>query len=160
MRRWTTRIVALALLASAVPGAAFDFTPPPPAAVLQFEPRVILAEVARRMDVRLRPEIAVPPVLLESLTPLAQLQDAVQAQWGIRPHVFANVYVVARNEIYLIDDAAYYARLGTTIDDSLAHEFVHYLQSKYLGYDLAEPWLEHAAVQIQLAFQRDFAGLP
>lgn len=160
MRRWTGPIVALALLVGAERGAAFDSTYPPHTAVLRFAPEAILAEVARRMDIRLRPEIAVPPVLLESLTPLARFQDAVQSQWGIRPQAFVNVYVVARNEIYLIDDAAYYARLGMTIEDSLAHEFVHFLQSKYLGYDLDEPWLEHAAVQIQLGFQRDFAQQP
>lgn len=152
--------MALALLVGAERGAAFESAHAPRPAVLRFAPEAILAEVARRMDIRLRPEIAMPLVQLESLTPLAQFQDAVQSQWGIRPQAFVNVYVAARNEIYLIDDAAYYARLGMTIDGSLAHEFVHFLQSKYLGYDLDEPWLEHAAVQIQLGFQRDFAQQP
>jgi len=42
--------------------------------------------------------------------------------------MFANVYVMARNEIYLMDDAGYYRRIRRTLDESLAHEFAHYLQ--------------------------------
>lgn len=121
---------------------------------LHAEPQVILAQVARQMNVELRADVPPPRVYLESRTPLAQFQDAVEAQWNHRPARFANVYVVARNEIYLSDDPAYYRRMRRTLDESLAHEFTHYLQTRYLGYDLADESCESQALDVQLAFRR------
>jgi hypothetical protein len=65
----------------------------------------------------------------------------------------ANVYVVARNEIYLSDDAGYYRRLRRTLDESLAHEFAHYLQVRYFGANLADESCETEAVAMQIAFR-------
>ncbi len=79
----------------------------------------------------LRPEIPVPAIFVASTTPLAQFQDAIEAQWRFRPDVVLNTYAIARNEIYLYDGAAYFAQRNRTLDDSLAHEFVHYLQAQY-----------------------------
>jgi hypothetical protein len=62
------------------------------------------------------------------------------------------VYVVARNEIYLTDDARYYRRLRRTLDESLAHEFAHYIQVRYLGANLADEGCEVEAVAVQFAF--------
>ena len=120
---------------------------------LRFEPRFILEAVARQMNVTLRPEIPVPQVLLESTTPLRRFQNAMTAQWGFRPPVFANAYAVTRNEIYLMDDARYYSRLGRTLDDSLAHEFAHYIQVRYLNADLANDSYEIDAVAVQQHFK-------
>lgn len=121
---------------------------------LHEEPAVILARVARQMNVELRADETPPRVYLESRTPLSQFQDAVQTQWNHRPARFANVYVVARNEIYLSDDPAYYRRMRRTLDESLAHEFTHYLQARYLGYDLADESCEAQALDMQIAFRR------
>jgi hypothetical protein len=58
------------------------------------------------------------------------------------------------NEIYLIDDASYYARVGRTIDDSLAHELAHYLQARYGRAHLVD-WEEVEAVAIQNWFRAE-----
>jgi hypothetical protein len=155
VRRFCRWFAVLALAACFTPAAADEPPRSTAPAKLRFEPHFILATVAVRMNDTLRPEIPVPPVFLESATPLRQFQDAIGAQWQFRPHVFANAYSTARNEIYLIDDAAYYGRGGRTIDDSLAHEFAHYLQVMYLNADLADPSLESDAVAVQLRFRQD-----
>jgi hypothetical protein len=120
---------------------------------LQGEPRHIFESVARQMNVTLRDDIPLPRIHLESATPLAQFQSAVAPQWHFRPPRFANVYVVARNEIYLSDDPGYYRRVGRTLDESLAHEFAHYLQVRYFAADLAEESCETEAIAVQIAFR-------
>jgi hypothetical protein len=60
-----------------------------------------------------------------------------EAQWRLEPRSVSTTYAIARNEIYLLDDASYYVRYRRTLDDSLAHELVHYLQATYLKEDLA-----------------------
>ncbi len=159
MRRWCRWVAIVAMAACFAPAAADETLRAAQPAKLRFDPQFILAEVARRMNVTLRPEIPLPPVCLESATPLRQFQDAISAQWQLRPHVFANAYSAARNEIYLIDDAAYYNRRGRTIDDSLAHELAHYLQVMYLGADLTDPWVESDAIAVQLGFREDHVHL-
>ena len=143
--RWFAILAMAACLTLATAGETDRAVQP---AKLRYDLQFILAEVARRMNVTLRPEIPVPVVFFESTTPLRQFQDAIVVQWQFRPHVFANAYSAARNEIYLIDEAAYYARAGRTLDDSLAHEFAHYLQVRYLNADLADPSLESDAVAV------------
>jgi hypothetical protein len=155
MRRFCRWFAILAMAACLTPAIAGETGRAAPPAKLRFDPQFILAEVARRMNVTLRPEIPVPAVFFESTTSLRQFQDAIVVQWRFRPHVFANAYSAARNEIYLIDESAYYARAGRTLDDSLAHEFAHYLQVRYLNADLADPSLESDAVAVQHGFQRD-----
>lgn len=119
---------------------------------LRFEPAVILQAVARQMNVTLRPDVPLPTILLASATPLARFQEAIAAQWKFRPPMYANAYVVARNEIYLMDDPDYYRRLGRTLDESLAHEFAHYLQVHYFKADLADPGCETDAIAVQALF--------
>lgn len=123
---------------------------------LCFDPRFILQTVALHMKVTLRPEIPSPAIFLNSTTPLRQLQDAIESQWRFRPQAFVSAYVVARNEIYLYDNATYYVSRGRTLDDSLAHEFVHYLQTKYFNATLAE-LDEFEAVDIQTWFRKKYA---
>jgi hypothetical protein len=97
-RRW---LAILALAACLAPAAAGETDRAVQPAKLRFDPQFILAEVARRMNVTLRPEVPLPAIFFESTTPLRQFQDAIAPQWHIRPHVFANAYSAARNEIYL-----------------------------------------------------------
>jgi hypothetical protein len=150
MTRLSRLYTALALAVSLLPVAhAGDPVQP---VRLQFDPAYILQAVAARMNVTLRPEIPVPTILLQSRTPLARFQDAIAVQWKFRPHVYTNAYVVARNEIYLMDDPAYYTRINRTLDESLAHEFAHYIQVHYLNADLADPSCETDAVAVQALF--------
>ncbi len=127
---------------------------------LRHEPRYILEAVARQMNVTLRPDVPLPRIHFESSTQLTQFQDAVAPQWRFRPPRVANVYVVARNEIYLTDDPGYYGRLRRSLDESLAHEFAHYLQVRYFGADLAEESCETEAVAVQFAFREASQLLP
>lgn len=120
---------------------------------LRLDPGFVLARVAERLGVRLDPAIAPPAVHLESATSLAQFRAVIAAQWGFRPHVFGNAYAIARNEIYLIDEPGYYARLGRSLDESLAHELAHYVQVRYLGADLAVPSWEDEAIAVQTWFR-------
>lgn len=126
---------------------------PAATASLRYSPTFTLERVAQRLGVTLRPDIPAPAIFFESSTPLRQFQDAIAAQWGFRPRVFGNAYALARNEIYLIDDPALYARLGGTLDESLAHEFVHYLQVRYQKADLADPSCESDAIAVQLWYR-------
>ena len=119
---------------------------------LRLDPQVILQQVARQMNVTLRPDVPLPKIFLESSTPLRQFQQAIAPQWRFRPHVFANAYAVERNEIYLSDDARYYRKRNRTLDDSLAHEFVHYIQVRYREDDLADESCETEAISQQLSF--------
>jgi len=119
---------------------------------LRLDPYVILQQVARQMNVTLRPDVPLPKIFLESSTPLRQFQQAIASQWKFRPHVFANAYAAERNEIYLSDDARYYKKRNRTLDDSLAHEFVHYIQLRYRNDDLSEEWCETEAIAQQLSF--------
>ncbi len=119
---------------------------------LRLDPYVILHQVARQMNITLRPDVPLPKIFLESKTPLRQFQQAIAPQWKFRPHVFANAYAIERNEIYLSDDARYYKKRNRTLDDSLAHEFVHYIQVRYRNDDLADDDYEMEAITVQLAF--------
>lgn len=120
---------------------------------LRRDPSVVLALVAQRMRITLRPDIPPPAVMLESTTPLEQFQRAAEAQWGFRPRAFVSVYFPAQNAIYLLDDARVYAHYGGSPDDSLAHELAHFLQAKYLKDDFSTEWSEVEAMTIQRWFR-------
>ena len=136
--RWSAAAVALACLAPAVAGENVEMAAP---VKLRFEPRFILDTVAERMKVTLRADVPLPAIFLESTTPLRQFQDAMEGQWQFRPPLIANSYSIATNEIYLSDEASFYRRFKRTLDDSLAHEFVHYIQARYHGEDLTHDGL-------------------
>lgn len=119
---------------------------------LRLDPYVILQQVAQQMNVTLRPDVPLPKIFLESNTPLRQFQRAIAPQWKFRPHVFANAYAAERNEIYLSDDARYYKKRNRTLDDSLAHEFVHYIQVRYRNDNLEDDSCEMEAIDMQLSF--------
>jgi hypothetical protein len=146
---------AVVLLAMLAPLAVADDTA---TMRLQQDPREILEAVARQMNVTLRADEPLPRIHLESTAPLEQFQDAVESQWHFRPPRFSNVYVVARNEIYLTDDPGYYRRVRRTLDESLAHEFAHYLQVSYFAANLSDEACETEAVAVQIAFRSAQAG--
>ena len=148
--RWSTILLIASCLTPAIAG---EHASPAKWMNLRSDPGVILHMVARNMNIVLRPEIPAPAIFFASATPLKQFQDAIESQWKFRPHIITNAYVAARNEIYLCDDAAYYRRLNRTLDDSLAHELVHFLQAKYLNDDLASDGSELQAVTIQTWFR-------
>lgn len=103
-----------------------------------------------------RKDIPLPSFYFESKTPLKQFQDAIEKQWGMRPDAFTNAFAIVNNEIYVLDDADYYTRHERCMDDSVAHEFTHYIQSKYQGFDLNDESLEWEAIDIQTAFRQQF----
>jgi hypothetical protein len=125
--------------------------------VLREDVPTTLALVADAMGVRLDPDEPLPVVRLASRTPLARFREAMAPQWGFRPHIIVNAYALATNEIYLDDASDYYKRLGRTLDDSLAHELVHYLQVHYRGLDLTDESCETEAVSIQTAYRERLA---
>lgn len=125
-------------------------------ATLRHDPQLILESVAQRMGIRLQPDIPVPAILLESSTPLQRMQTAAERQWGFRPEVFANAYSAAENRIYLIDDAHFYEQHARTLDDALAHEYVHYLQATYLKDGFDSEWSEATAISMQNWFRQAY----
>jgi hypothetical protein len=159
MNRFFRWAAAAAIAACLAPAVAGENVPTEDTVKLRFDPRFILETVAQRMQVTLRPEVPQPGIFLESTTPLRQFQDAMEGQWQFRPPLIANSYSVATNEIYLSDDASFYRRFKRTLDDSLAHEFVHYIQARYFGEDLTTDGCEMQAAEVQRWF-RDEHALP
>jgi hypothetical protein len=149
-------LAALAVAACFTPAAAGGDVAPLAPVKLRFDPPFVLELVAQRMQVTLRPDVPLPAIFVESTVPLRQYQDAMEAQWRFRPPVVSNAYAIERNEIYLSDDASFYRRLKRTIDDSLAHELVHYVQAKYFNEDLSTDGCEIQAAEIQRWFRDEY----
>lgn len=121
-------------------------------------PLCTLEVVAYKMQVTLRGDKPVPRIRYENETPLSEFQDAAEPQWGFRPPVLSNLYSVATNTIYLIDDSAYYLKLRRFIDDSLAHEYAHFIQVHYKG----DPSMsEEVAIDVQNWYREHYMrGVP
>ena len=117
--------------------------------------RFVLTEKNKPID----PNIPMPKIYFKSKTPLTQFQNAIEKQWGQRPTEIVNAYANDNNEIYLMDDSDYYIKTERCMDDSLAHELVHYVQSKYQKFDLNDESLEWDAVGIQTAFREKFCPI-
>jgi len=117
----------------------------------------ILEGVANRMGIQLKDAIPAPKVYFRSRTPLQAFQDAVEKVYGFRPSAFTNVYLDSENIIFVIDERDFY-RHGRSPEDSLAHEYVHFLQVKYKGYTRNDDqeMLEEQAVQIQTWFRDSY----
>jgi hypothetical protein len=146
------RLLLAALLQTVT--AAQAAAPKPVPMPLRHEPRCVLDAVAFAMNVRLDPARPFPALALETKTPLAEFQAAAQRQWGEKPEVFLNLYSVAEERIYLIEDLDYYTRLKRDIADSLAHELAHYVQVHYKGYTADQlAWGEDEAIHIQTWFR-------
>ena len=103
-----------------------------------------------------RPEISWPKINFASQSSLLDFQNDIFSQWGFKPEVITNVYILKLNKIYLLDDASYYNQLNRCLDDSLVHELVHFLQDKYQNYDFNDESLEWEAIDIQTEFRNQF----
>lgn len=125
-------------------------------AKLRYSKEFVLEKVLELKRQKFRAEIPVPSIHMESETPLNLFQDAIALQWGMRPDFITNAFSVSHNMIFLSDDEAYYRRTNRCIDDSLAHELTHYVQSKYQGFDLHDDSLEWDAIDVQTAFREAY----
>lgn len=125
-------------------------------AKLTYSSDTILDYVLAKKKLVRNPALPVPEILLESVTPLEVFQTALYEQWNFLPEFFTNAYSVKSNRIFLMDKKSYYDRLKRCIDDSLAHELVHYVQVVYQKWDLSDESLEWDAVDIQTQFREDF----
>lgn len=125
---------------------------------LKYSPECIFQAVALKSGITINPNIPFPAVYLESKIFVKQFDDAIESQWGFRPGQVLNAYVVAKNEIYLMDEAKYYLAKGRFLDDSLAHELMHYVQVKYEGVVLAgdDFSIEGEAVSMQTWFRETY----
>lgn len=116
----------------------------------------ILSRILEYKNLEFKPEIHLPTVVLSSQAKLKDFQDDVEPQWGIRPDVITNVYVVRLNKIYLYDKKSYYTDHKRCIDDSLAHEMAHYIQVQYRQWDLNDDSLEWDAIDTQNWFRSQY----
>lgn len=128
-------------------------------AKLQFTTEAILKQVLLKKNLQFKPEIPMPVLNLQSKTPIKKFQDAIEPQWGFRPEAFTNAFIILKNEIYLMDDAAYYKKMKRCIDDSMAHELTHYVQVKYQNYDISDDSLEMEAIDVQTWFRENFCKI-
>lgn len=123
----------------------------------------ILAVVATHMKVTLSDAVARPTVRYGSKTDLRQYHADIENEYGpgsSAPYnVVTNMFLPKRNVIYMSDKAENY-RTGRYIDDSVAHEFAHYLQFFYLGEkDNPSPdydQLETGAIRVQEWFRETY----
>ncbi len=147
--------ILLSLFLLSTPAAAAQQS-----ARLSFDPACVLSAVAFAMNVGVQPAVALPRIRTQTETPLAEFQDAIEPQWGFRPDVFTNAYVPAARTIFLLDEAEYYAKHGASIDDSLAHELIHYIQVRYKGLTMKEftEWEEAEARQFQIWFRDHYVN--
>jgi hypothetical protein len=102
-----------------------------------------------------------PEVRYSSASPLSEFQIAAETESHTHPKAVCNSYFAGRNVIFLTDDPAYYQQ-GRTLDDSLAHEYTHFIQDRYGTRAAREDneRKEREAVQIQLWFRETFMSDP
>lgn len=129
---------------------------PRKAAVLKYSEDFILKKALEYKKKEFNPNIALPQIFVESKTTLKQFQDAIEPQWGQRPEMITNAFVIHLNQIYLLDDINYYQKLKRCMDDSLMHEYIHYIQAKYQNFDLNDDTLEMEAVEHQTRFREEY----
>lgn len=130
------------------------------AAKLQHPLKFIIEKTLALKNKKYNPAIPLPTFHFSSSTPLVQFQDAIEKQWGFRPDFITNAYAFANNEIYIMDDFDYYETQKRCIDDSVSHEIVHYIQDKYMGWDLNDESLEWDAIEIQTQFREKYCKIP
>jgi len=130
-----------------------------PKAHLQYDLKFIQDQVLLYKKLTLDPKIMNPKIFFASEVSLKQFQDAIEPQWGFRPDSITNAYVFANNEIYLLDDDTYYKQNHRCMDDSLAHEWTHFLQLKYQKFDMNDESLEWDAIDLQNWFRENFCNL-
>jgi hypothetical protein len=117
--------------------------------------------VSNLMQIELNEAHVLPEVQPEGLATLSELQAVTQRLWGFAVPKFINLYDPQENRIYLFRDLDFYERFGRSIYDSLAHEFVHFVQAKVrqtplLQFGEAE---ENEAIHIQNQFRQRYHSL-
>lgn len=125
-------------------------------ATLKYPVEFLFEKVLEKKHQTKKDSIPFPKFYYSSKTPLKQFQDAIEKQWGMRPDLITNAFAVDNNEIYIMDDADYYESHKRCMDDSVVHELVHYVQVKYLNWDLNDESLEWDAVDIQTQFREEY----
>ncbi len=132
-----------------------------PLAQLKYSMDFILNEVLLQMHQKPDPTIALPDLKLASQTTLADFQNDIEKQWNFKPGGITNAYVAASNRIYLWDDLEYYQKHKRCLDDSLAHELVHYVQVQYQKIPISQfdDFMESEAIHVQNAFREKFCPL-
>ncbi len=112
----------------------------------------ILEAVAGRMSVVLSDAVPRPELRYASTLPdLRQYHDDIENEYGpgtSKPYeVVTNMFLPKRNVIYISDRADLYGRFGRVIDDSVAHEYAHYLQFFYQG-EKDNPAIDHDKLEV------------
>jgi hypothetical protein len=125
---------------------------------IKYSTECVLKAILKHKGLEFRPDIEIPKVIVGSKSSLKEFQDAMEPQWKMRPENFTNAYAVHLNQIFLMDELAYYKRTNRFVDDSLAHELQHYVQVKYRGWALdgADDSLELDAINVQTWFREEF----
>ncbi|NCN39804.1 hypothetical protein GW916_01010 [bacterium] len=125
---------------------------------LAHSPQCTFQAVASKMGVPIDESIPLAKVDVQSESLLQDFQDSVFDQYGFKPNTFASVYIQKQNRIFLIDDLEVYAPMNRFVDDSLAHELVHYVQVMYQGLvnDGSSDQLEMDAIKIQTWYRETF----
>lgn len=118
----------------------------------------ILDQVLKYMNIKLKPSIQLPEIVYADEAILSDFQKEVEPQWGIKPDFITNVYLAQLNKIYLLDEKNYYDQNERCIDDSLAHEIVHFVQVKYrkIPIEYLDDSMEMEAIDVQSHFRNDY----
>lgn len=124
------------------------------------EQRCILELIAQKKNISLNSQIVVPKIIYASESNLKSFNADVFPQWGVSADEISNVYVIAKDIIYIIDDADYYKKHVRFIEDSIAHEYVHYLQVKYQNTNILADesgFVELEAIDLQNWYRENYA---
>lgn len=122
---------------------------------LKYSPDFVFQGVLKIMGVEKNSHILFPSIVLAADTNLKEFQKDVEPQWGMKPDFITNVFVADLNKIYLLDEKRYYEENGRCIDDSLAHELVHFVQVKYrnIPIEYFDDSMEMEAIDVQSRFR-------
>tara|TARA_Y100001935_G_scaffold254505_1_gene263765 strand:+ start:246 stop:743 length:498 start_codon:yes stop_codon:yes gene_type:complete len=123
-----------------------------------FSPHCTLTSVLNHLHLKYDPSLVRPEIVLQSEIPFSEFQDLIEKKWNLRPKGFLNIYMPKENKIFLVDDIEYYQKTGRFMDDSLAHEFTHYIQVVYQKTDLdgSSDKLEQEAIDVQNWYRESF----
>lgn len=149
-------LLALLIILSTQGFAAHSLKKTNERAKFRYTLEFLLHKVLEKKRLEFNPLIPMPELKLGGETPLNIFQDAIETQWGFRPEKFSNAFSVKSNTIFILDEANYYQRNNRCMDDSLVHELVHYVQVKYLNWDLNDDSLEWDAIDVQTEFRNEY----
>lgn len=122
---------------------------------LKYSTEFVFQSVLKIMAIEKDSHVLFPTIVLAKDTNLKEFQKDVEPQWGMKPDFITNVFVAALNKIYLLDEKRYYEENGRCIDDSLAHELVHFVQVKYrnIPIEYFDDSMEMEAIDVQSRFR-------